>query len=80
MASAFDPMSKTSVNSEEHRGTHAADSAVAIDDRVHAQLLAAQHSLPAQNNLPVDGEPRVQQDEELSALERFCTDVTWCCE
>ena len=76
VASAFDPMSKTSVNSEEHRGTHAADSAVAIDDRVHAQLMAAQHSLPAQNNLPVDGEPRVQQDEELSALERFCTDVT----
>ena len=71
MASAFDPMSKTSVNSEEHRGTHAAGSTVAIDDHGHAQLLAAQHPLPAQNNLPVDGEPRVQQDEELSALERF---------
>ena len=76
MASTIDPSSTRSVNSEKRHGTDATRSTL-NSEHVRTQLQAAQHSaVPVPISSSADGELQAQQDEELSALERFCTDVT----
>ena len=76
MASTIDPSSTRSVNSEKRHWTDATRSTL-NSEHVRTQLQAAQHSaVPVPISSSADGELQAQQDEELSALERFCTDVT----